>query len=140
MKRLLNMIIVFGLFFLACEIKPQPIEFGHDGCHYCSMGIVDAKFAAEIVTNTGKVYKYDSAECMIRSLRVLEGEPELVLVMDYAEPGTFIDAKTAVFLVSDDISSPMGANLSAFKSEEAITVHNKSDSIFDWTSIKDYLK
>lgn len=139
MRRILNLIIVFGLLFLACEIKPQPIEFGHDGCHYCSMSIVDAKFAAEIVTNTGKTYKYDSAECMIRSLRVLEGEPELVLVMDYAEPGTFIDAKTAVFLVSDGILSPMGANLSAYKSEEAITELNKSGSKFDWTSINNYL-
>lgn len=139
MKRFFSISLIMGLFLIACEIKPQPIEFGHDGCHYCSMGIMDAKFAAEIVTNTGKAYKYDSAECMIRSLKVFDGEPELVLVMDYANPGTFIDAKTAVFFISEEVPSPMGANLSVFKNEEAITALNKSGSIFDWKKIQSHL-
>ena len=103
------------------------------------MGIVDAKFAAEIVTNTGKVYKYDSIECMIRSLKELDIDRELVLVMDYEEPGTFIDARSAFFLISEEIQSPMGGNLSAFKSEKAISDLNKSGSSYDWKSIQDHL-
>ena len=139
MKRFLSISLILGLFIIACDIKPQPIEIGHDGCHFCSMKIMDNKFAAQIVTKTGKAYKYDAAECMIRHLKTFDEEPELILVMDYMEPGTLINAKDAVFLVSEDIKSPMGANLSVFKNEEAITALNKSGAIFDWRSIQDHL-
>lgn len=139
MKSILSICLILSFFFYSCEIKPEPIEFGFDGCDYCSMGIVDTKFAAEIVTNTGKVYKYDSIECMIRSLKVLDVDMEFVLVMDYEKPGTFIDARYASFLISEEIHSPMGGNLSAFKSKKAISDLNKSGSKYDWKSIQDHL-
>ena len=139
MKSILNLGLIFCLFFFSCENKPEPIEFGLDGCYYCSMGIVDAKFAAEIVTSTGKVYKYDSIECMIRSLKELDIDTEFILVMDYNKPGTFIDARYASFLISEEIQSPMGVNLTAFKSKKAISELNKSGSTYDWNSIQDHL-
>lgn len=139
MRRFFGISLIMGLFLITCEIKRQPIQIGHDECHFCSMKIMDNKFAAQIVTQTGKAYKYDATECMIRHLKTFDEEPPLILVMDYMEPGTFLNAKEAVFLVSEDIKSPMGANLSVFKNEEAIASLNKSGAIFDWRSIQDHL-
>jgi copper chaperone NosL len=82
------------------------------------MTIVDNQHAAQLVTNKGKNYKYDAIECMINDLNNWNRPPVNVhLVADYANPGTLTDALTANYLISEEIPSPMGANLSAFSSE-----------------------
>ena len=43
----------------------------------------------------------------------------LYLVSDFTQPGNLTDATEATFLISANIPSPMGANLSAFKVYEA---------------------
>ena len=109
---------LFSLCFLiwACEIKPQEIKYGHDGCHFCKMTIVDTRHAAEIVTNKGKTFKYDAIECMLNDLQVWDEAPvALYLVSDYDQPKALIDATKAHYLISESIPSPMGAFLTAFE-------------------------
>jgi copper chaperone NosL len=43
----------------------------------------------------------------------------LYLVNDFSNPGDLVDARAATFLISENIPSPMGAYLSAFKDREA---------------------
>lgn len=125
------------MLLFTCSKAPKPIEYGHDNCNYCSMTIMDDRHASEIITEKGKVYKYDSIECMIRSLKTHD-EPILkYLVMDFNNADTFIDATTATYLISESLPSPMGANLSAFQSEEEV-VH--SGALFDWDSIRSHIK
>ena len=79
------------------------------------MTIVDPKHAAQIVTTKGKAFKYDAIECMLNHLKAWDQAPvELYLVSDYSDSHKLIDAHVAHYLISEDISSPMGANLSAF--------------------------
>lgn len=106
-----------------CQVKPHPIAFGTDACHYCSMTIVDEQHAAQFVTGKGKPYSFDSIECMMNQIKEGEYKPQLLLVSDYLEPGQLIDAKEAIYLISEEIPSPMGANLSAF----GTTAHLKHD-------------
>ena len=107
------------------------------------MTIVDRQHAAELVTHKGKVYKFDAAECMINSLSEMDPESiALFLVTDYSVPEQLIDAKTATFIISPEIPSPMRANLSALQSKEkAISLQNsKQGSLYTWEEIQLYLK
>lgn len=103
------------------------------------MTIVDNQHAAEAVTSKGKVYKYDAIECLINDLKQKnEIDFSLLFVNDYSAPGALIDAKTATFLISKEIKSPMGAFLSAFeKHEEAQKVMNEhKGDLFNWEEIQ----
>jgi copper chaperone NosL len=129
--------------FSGCAVGPQPIEYGSDGCYFCKMTIVDKTHGAEIVTNKGKVYKFDAAECMINSLDEFEAEEiALYLTNIYSEPETLIDATRSTFLISENVPSPMGAFLTAFKSEkDAVEIMNsKGGTIYNWEEIIKHLK
>jgi len=113
--------LVLLLLFLSCNVGPEPINYGSDSCQFCTMTIVDKVHAAEIVTKKGKVYKFDATECMINFIKDFDTtEIQLYLSNNYTEPEVLIDATKATFLISEQIPSPMGAFLSAFK--------NKSDA------------
>lgn len=107
------------IFLLAsCTAKTQPLNYGTDGCSFCKMSIVDKKFGAELITKKGKVYKFDSAECMIRFVKsgnvVKQADVASYWVVNAADEGKLIDATTAIFLHSLQFPSPMGAFISAF--------------------------
>lgn len=113
------MLIILTLAAVSCEIKPQPISYGSDTCHYCSMTIIDKQHAAQLVTKKGKVYSFDAIECMLQSDQ-LKGEHEVALLLcnDYSDPGVMIDATQGTFLISERVPSPMGGYLSGFTSME----------------------
>jgi copper chaperone NosL len=138
-------ISVFSLliFFIltACEIKPQPINYGEDACHFCKMTIVDKQHAAQLVTQKGKAFKFDAVECMLNHLEGIDrSEVALYLVNDYMDPGILIDATTSHFIISENIPSPMGEFLSSVKSEEAVLQlqKDKEGSIFTWEEIVEH--
>jgi len=128
----------------SCNVSPQPIAYGTDACHYCNMAIVDRQHASQVVTTKGKAYKYDAIECMVHSLQdeMKNTEMALFLVADFNQPGQLKDATAASYLVSDQIASPMGANLSAFGNEKsAQTAKEKfTGELFSWEEIQNHLK
>lgn len=111
------LLVGMGAFaFGGCADKPEPVEYGRDVCAFCNMAIADPRYAAEIVTKTGKVYKFDSIECMIAA--TLDGtvDPQNVKrywVKDW-KTQEWVDARKALFLQSPRMRSPMGVNLAAF--------------------------
>lgn len=132
------------LTFFSCNVSPKAIDYGNDGCHSCKMTIVDKVHAAEIVTNKGKVYKFDASECMINFIKDFEdaSEVELYLTNSYTEPEVLIDATKAIFLISENVPSPMGAFLSAFKnkSEADKILADKGGTLYSWNELLDQLK
>ena len=64
MKRIPFLLII--LILVGCKVDPNPIEYGADACHFCSMTIVDRQHAAEFVTKKGKAFKFDATECMMK--------------------------------------------------------------------------
>jgi copper chaperone NosL len=128
------------ILIISCKIEPQAIEYGKDQCGFCSMNIVDKTHASQYVTTKGKQFKFDSIECMLNDLNKKNKEEiAVILVADFGNPGEMIKAKTASYLISEEIKSPMGANLSAFqslvKAEELKQVH--SGDIYNWTTLKE---
>lgn len=131
------------LFLFNCNVSPQPIDYGNDACHFCKMTIVDKQHAAEIVTHKGKVYKFDSSECMVNFLDEFDvSTVKLFLSNDFSEPETLIDATQATFLISEQIPSPMGANLSAFKDRQVAinTQKEKGGSLYSWDELLNHFK
>jgi copper chaperone NosL len=138
------LIVALLLTFFSCNVSPQAIDYGSDGCHFCKMTIVDKVHASEIVTNKGKVYKFDASECMINFLKDFEdaSEVKLYLTNNYTEPEVLIDATKATFLISENIPSPMGAFLSAFKrkSEANKILAEKGGTLYSWNALLVHFK
>ncbi len=134
-------VLIFSLFlFSSCKVEPKEINYGNDHCDFCDMTVVDKTHAAQYVTKKGKAYMFDAIECMVNELHRDNSEEimSFLLVADYANPGSLIDAKTATYLISEKIKSPMGANLSAFSSKETakeIFAKNGGE-LYTWSQLK----
>lgn len=137
-------LLLISLLFTACSVKPQPINYGSDACHFCNMTIVDRQHASQLVTAKGKAYKYDAIECMVHSLQDEFKDTEMAhyLVADFHQPGELIDATKASYLVSEKLQSPMGANLSAFVNTETSQKAQEkfTGTVFSWKEIQNHLK
>ncbi|NND33224.1 MAG: hypothetical protein HKN76_11595 [Saprospiraceae bacterium] len=122
---------------LSCSIQPDSIYYGEDICSACKMTIVDRQHAAQLITAKGKAFKFDAIECMLRNKKENE-QYHYLLVNDYLQPGDLIDAQKAVYLVSEEIPSPMGANLTAFSDVEAArsSVQSAEGKLFSWEEIQ----
>jgi copper chaperone NosL len=142
MKRtnLILVLLCISLVLTSCAIEQSPIDYGKDACYYCKMNIVDKQHAAEIVTDKGKPYKYDAIECMMQDIKERENEIkiELFLITDYSTPGKLVDALNSTYLISENLPSPMGANLTGFeKKEDALEKQKEKDgAIYSWDELK----
>lgn len=108
---------LLGAAALACGTPgPVPIAFGEAACDHCHMTVVDRRFAAELVTRTGKVYAFDDAGCLATFTVNGPVGPDQVhsaWVTDFRQPGALIPAQDAIFLRTDSIRTPMSSNLLA---------------------------
>lgn len=107
----------------ACQPGPKPIVYGEEACEYCRMSIVDKRYAAQLVSETGKTYSFDAIECMIN----YKGENQdhdwhMELVTDYTSPGELVPAEDAMLLRSENLPSPMGMYLTAVPSRKEAEV------------------
>ncbi len=135
--------VVLLLVLTSCNVGPQAIDYGKDGCHFCKMTIVDKVHAAEIVTNKGKIYKFDASECMINFMEDFDAvEVKSYLTNVYTEPEILVDATQATFLISKNVPSPMGAFLTAFKTkEDAQNVQEeKGGTLYTWNELLVHFK
>lgn len=136
------LIFTFSFFFLviSCKPKSEPVDYGSDSCHYCKMTIVSKQFASELVTQKGRVYKFDAIECMVHQLAEDAETPMgLYLIHDYLNGSDdFVDATKAYYLISEDIQSPMGAHLAGFKDlQQAEKFKEKNGGeIFTWEELQ----
>ena len=134
--------ILILLLTISCKVEPQTIDYGKDQCSFCVMNIVDKTHASQYVTKKGKQFKFDAIECMVNDVNE-KGEEKIaiMLVADYGNPGEMIAAKTAIFLISKEIKSPMGANLSAFSAKNKVEGLQQKfgGQIYSWETLKQKL-
>ena len=141
MKNLLLLLLLSVA--LSCQFGPKEIAYGEQSCHFCRMTIVDKQHAAQFVNDKGKTYNFDATECLINYLSgVDEDAIGMLLVTNYNEPESLIEASSATFIISEDLPSPMGANLTATSTrEEAVALlQNKSGKLYTWDELLVYLK
>lgn len=129
----------------ACTPEPRPLAHGHDQCAYCKMTASDERYGAELVTKKGKVYVFDSIECLASHQlegRVAADAVHSLWVVDFENPPNLISIDEAFFLHSRDLRSPMGMNLTAFGpgiGQQAVE-HAFFGEIVDWPGVMDLVK
>ena len=113
--------VILSIFTLtSCSSGPQPINAGVDQCAFCKMGISDTRFACELITQKGKLYKFDDTHCMLSFIADPAWDKSSVknyYLSDFNKPGQWLIAENALLLKSDQLKSPMGGNTAAFASE-----------------------
>jgi copper chaperone NosL len=142
MNKLSLIILSLIIFLIACKPSPQPVNFGVDSCAHCMMTIVEHQFAAELVNPKGKAFKFDAIECLINYQQVnKDKEFPLKLVIDYNEGKGWQNAESCYYLVSENLPSPMGANLSAFKDKASAEAMQslKEGIVYDWNEIVEHI-
>jgi len=114
-------ILLFALSFsaLSCSTaNAVPIKLNVDNCGFCKMSISDGKYGAEVITQKGRVYKFDDIMCMVNYCKENASvKIESYYVHDFAQNNVLIAAETAFFLTGGDIHSPMRGNSIAFSKE-----------------------
>lgn len=118
MKSLISILSFLCLFFLSScsEKEVEPIQFGKDQCELCKMGIEDAKFGTELITEKGRIYKFDDLSCM--QSYITENTSEIgnarLFVPDFISKELFPFEK-ATLISGGVVKSPMNGNVAAFK-------------------------
>ena len=142
MRIIITYVLIWGA-IIACNVEPAPINYGADTCEYCHMTIVDRQHAAEIVTAKGRIYTFDAIECLVNYLKTIDQtEIAHTLINDYQVPGELIDAISATYLISENIQSPMGANLSgtARKEDAQKLQHENGGTLYTWNELINYFE
>ncbi len=109
-KKFFPFFFFIGLSFFACgssEIEPVDI-YPEDMCSHCRMAISDQRFAAEIITVSGGVFKFDDLGCMER-FREKSSDLKIAakFVKDY-ETKNWIPYERST-IVQTGIKTPMGS-------------------------------
>jgi len=133
------------LLFSSCETKPVPFVAGKDNCYFCKMGISDLRFGGEVITRKGIVRKFDDLHCMISFLQSgVEDQKNIAktVVVDFGQPGKFIDAANAAYVISNDLKSPMGSNTAGFADENSAAKYlaGKQGEVINWQTLNSRVK
>lgn len=131
------------LIIYSCTNNPQPINYNKDECAHCLMIISDPKFGSELITDKGKIYKFDSIECLAEYILIeREFKYETLWITDYSNPHHLIDAKTAYYIVSPKMESPMSMNIGGFETQSAMenVFSEMGGQKMNWNDILNYVK
>lgn len=111
------------IFISSCNTKPEAIKVGTDNCYFCKMTITDAKFGAELITQKGKIFKFDDVHCMLSFLKtknVEEKEISGIYLVDFSSNHQFVKSTEAQLLQSESLRSPMNGNIAAFSNQDSM--------------------
>jgi copper chaperone NosL len=108
--------LLLSMVLVSCagaDIRPVDI-YPEDICSSCRMAISDERFAGEIVTVDGDVFKFDDLGCMNTYLaRHQEHASSARFYKDYLSK-EWLSADKAI-VVPTGLFTPMGSGLAAFK-------------------------
>ncbi|HZH70005.1 MAG TPA: nitrous oxide reductase accessory protein NosL [Flavobacteriaceae bacterium] len=116
LKTLLS-ISFFTVLLSSCSKEPKPIEFGVDNCDHCMMNISDVRYGAELVTQKGRIYKFDDMYCMKEFIHqgvVTQDQVHSLWLVDFQATEQLIPAEESYLLHNPELKSPMGSNTAAF--------------------------
>lgn len=116
--RLLMMGLTAVFFLAACGSdvnleEPPEIRYGEDVCEQCGMIISEARYAASYVTTDGYVRLFDDMGGML--IYDLNNQEEVHVYWAHdLNTEEWIKADEAIYVLNDDLTTPMGWGLAAF--------------------------
>ncbi|MCU0423828.1 MAG: nitrous oxide reductase accessory protein NosL [Bacteroidia bacterium] len=137
-------LLAFSLLLVSCNQQgPVPIKLHNDACNFCKMTIAEGRFAAELITDKGKVFKFDDLSCMIRFLN--ENKNQVYTqkyINDYTKNNILIDAESALFIYSPNVRSPMRGDVASFAMQEDADKHSKmwNAPILKWNQLNSVIE
>jgi copper chaperone NosL len=103
------------------------------------MKISDGKFGAELVTDKGRIYKFDDLDCLLQYSKS-NGDKifAFTMVHDFSRDNELIDATTASYIISDELNSPMRGNIAAFSQESDASeeAQKRGTKVISWSIVK----
>lgn len=111
------------IFFSSCNAGPDEITAARDNCYFCKMAIIDVKYAAEIVTQKGKVYKFDDVHCLLaftRAKMIEDASVKNIYVSDFTGNHSLLKADECFLLYGGDIRGPMNGNIIAVSNKDSL--------------------
>jgi len=117
----LFLVLVIGLF--GCTSGPVPFKSGKDQCDHCKMVISDVRFAAQIETQKGKIFKFDDMRCMVdyaNGGKIKKADIKNYYVTDFMNKKNILNCKDAFYYASADFKSPMNGNIAAFATQSDV--------------------
>jgi copper chaperone NosL len=121
----LFLLLSFAIFSCS-NTNAVPIKINADNCGFCGMSIADGKYAAEVITEKGRDYKFDDIICMLNYCKEnSDTKIGAYYVNDFAKDNVLISANTAFFLSGGAIQSPMRGGIIAFSNEIEAKEFNK---------------
>lgn len=137
-------LILSTLMGVLCAITfaQHSIDVVGNQCKHCNMTIKDPVFAAAAISEDGS-HQFDAIECLVNFLKEQsESDFQTLLVADYGNEGSFVEASKATYLKSKAIASPMGAYISAYGSEEVArrVQKDKGGTLYNWKELKELFK
>ncbi|HNP19795.1 MAG TPA: nitrous oxide reductase accessory protein NosL [Fulvivirga sp.] len=130
------------LFFSTCKPEMKPINYGQDGCAFCQMTIVDSRYAGELVTDKGKVYKFDAIECMINYKHEHATTDYALTLVSTIDEKKLKPAADCTYLRSGQLPSPMGMYITGVSSLEMGKKyqHGFGGTLYTWSELNEKFK
>jgi len=138
--RIQNLLLSTAAIFLiaACNTtKPEPVKLNVDNCEHCKMTIADLKFSAELITDKGRIYKFDDLSCLLSYKKEKKLTNEICFVADYSNPQNFVKTDQAFFVSGEKVQSPMNGNVAGFSKKEDAEkfASEKEGEVTDWGQV-----
>ena len=134
-------VFVTLMFVTSCSPgEPEPVEIvlNEENCSHCRMAVSQREFAAEVVTVSGSLDTFDDIGCLVKWMEEHK-PPERagVFVVDF-EGGSWIAAKSAAYVHSEDLPTPMSSGLAAFKDRASAEawVEKLGGRVLDWRQVR----
>ena len=84
------------------------------------MTIVDGHYGGEIVSSHGKVYPFDSIDCLVKFHKSHQDDGAKIFLFDFLDPGKLIPASEARIATLDAQLGPMGSRFIAMRADDRI--------------------
>ncbi|MBK6832775.1 MAG: nitrous oxide reductase accessory protein NosL [Bacteroidetes bacterium] len=141
-KQNISVVVILALLFSfsSCQPKqPDAIKINTDNCDNCGMTISNPKFAAVLFTSKGRTYKFDDISCLLvyKNDNIEKANGAGLYVTNFLNDNQLLPAEKAVYIIGDNVKSPMGGNIAAFENKESANKYaiDLSAEFIDWSAI-----
>lgn len=115
--------VVAVLIVLAqCQYRnPGPVAIeADDMCSFCRMSISEKRYAAELIDDEGRVFKFDDIGCMANFIKQKKTDATIheTFVMDF-DRREWLKAENAIYVRSSELKTPMNGGMIAFKEQSS---------------------
>ncbi len=119
-RDIVSLFVALWFISSACNTKQaEPIKLNVDNCEQCKMTVADLKFATELITSKGRVYKFDDLKCMVKYTKENQLQKATYFVPDHNDPSHLLPAEKAFFVKGDNVRTPMNGSIASFALEQS---------------------